>query len=163
MKKLIILFSLIFFSSSVFSQSKSYQALHAHFKGKEDVVAFSMGGVFCRMAVRMATPKDDILRKMTKDIRHVRFIVIPKAAFEAEKLSVKGFKNYLVKDSFQELAVIRDNGEIVSVYHRSDENAKDRYFVLVEEDREVVAIEMKGTIDETMFKDGDNRITLNKK
>ena len=53
----------------------------------------------------------------------------------------------LQKDSFASLATIHDKGDDISIFHRLDDNNKNRYFVLVEEQNEVVAIEMKGYID----------------
>jgi len=58
---------------------------------------------------------------------------------------------------------IRDNGEHINIFHRLDGNKKNRYFVLIEESDEVVALELKGYIDPELFKDGDNRITFSKK
>lgn len=162
MKKLIVLTILVIFSVATFAQSKSYKAIYSNFKGKDDVHAFAMSGMICRLAVKLISQENDVLRALTKDIRHIRFIVIPKNEFEKQNLSVNGFKGYILKDEFEQMATIRDHGDIVSVYHRSDESAKDRYFILIEEPREIVAIEMKGTIDPSLFKNGDNRITINK-
>ncbi|HRI79142.1 MAG TPA: DUF4252 domain-containing protein [Cyclobacteriaceae bacterium] len=162
MKKLNILILFTAASVAAFAQSKSYEALYSHFKGKEDVHAFSMGGMLCRLAVNVMANDNDVLKAMVKDIRHIRFIVIPKNEFAKQNLSINGFKGFLKKDLFEEMATIRDHGDIVSVFHRTDANAKDRYFVLVEDQGKVVAIEMKGTIDPALFKEGDNRITINK-
>jgi len=162
MKKISLLIIFAVFSTAIFAQSKSYMALYSHFKGKEDVHAFAVGGMICRLAVNLVSQENDVLRTMTKDIRHIRLIVIPRDEFAKQNLSISGFKGYLQKDSFQEMATIREHGEVVSVFHRTDAGAKDRYFVLVEEAREVVAIEMKGTIDPSMFKEGDKRISINK-
>jgi hypothetical protein len=161
MKKIIaVLFVLI--SVSGFAQSKSYQTLRDHFSGREDVHSFNLGGLLCRLAVNIATEDEPLFKNMMKDIDHVRFIVIPKKEFKNQNLSVKGFRNYLSKDSFEEVLAVRDNGDHVNIFHRTDGNKKNRYFVLVEESDEVVAIEMKGYIDPQLFKDENNKISLNK-
>ncbi|MBY0435022.1 MAG: DUF4252 domain-containing protein [Cyclobacteriaceae bacterium] len=145
------------------AQSKSFQALRDHFADRENVHAFSLSGFLCRTALRIALSDDPSLRAMARDINHVRFIVIPKDEFAKQKLSVNGFKGYLAKDKFEVMATVRDKGEVVSFFHRLDDNKKDRYFVLVEESREVVAIELKGYIDPSIFKNGNNRlITLDR-
>ncbi len=56
----------------------------------------------------------------------------------------KGFKKVLKQDSFEELALIREEGEEVSIYLREGNNHKNNYFVLVEGADEVVAIELNG-------------------
>ena len=157
-------FGILFLSVTTlgFSQSKSYQALHNHFAGKEDVHSFSLSGFLCRAALTFVS-HDDQVRSMAKDIHHVRFMVIPREEFGKQDLSVNGFKAFLAKDSFEPLASIRDHGDHVSVFHRSEGNQKDRYFVLVEEPGEVVAIEMKGYIDPSIFNNKEHRITSNQR
>ena len=51
------------------------------------------------------------------------------------------------RDGFEELARIKDNGDDVTLYIQSSNKRKDRYMILVEEDSEIVAIELKGSID----------------
>jgi DNA-binding transcriptional regulator of glucitol operon len=163
MKKLLIPV-LLLVSTLGWSQSKSYQTLQHHFDNRPDVQAFSLGGWLCRAALSLAMDDDDrelnLLKKAMADINHVRFIVIPKHEFRQQGLSVNGFRSYLKKDSFELLADVRDQGEQVTFYHRSDGTRKDRYFVLVDDQDEVVAIEMKGYIDPAIFESEDARITL---
>jgi hypothetical protein len=161
MKKLFAVL-LVLISVSGFAQSKSYQTLRDHFSGSENVHSFSIGGLLCKMAVNIASKDEELLRNLMKDISHVRFIVIPKEEFRNQNLSVNGFKNYLSKDSFEEVLAVREKGDHVNVFHRTDGNKKNRYFVLVEESDEVVAIEMKGYIDPQLFKDENNKISLNR-
>ena len=161
MKKISFTILFVGVASLAFCQSKSYQALQDHFADKEDVHTFSLSGFFCRAALSIALPEEKMLRAMAKDIRHIRLMVIPKEAFRKQDLTVNGFKNLLTRDSFESVASIRDHGDHVTIFHRPDGNQKDRYFVLVEEPNEVVAIEMKGTIDPSLFKNEDNRITIN--
>ena len=163
MKKLFLSILLIAGSVTTFSQSKSYQALRNHFEGKEDVNSFALNGFLCRAALRIVGTDKRLLHTMMKDIHHIRFIVIPTKEFGKQNLSVNGFKEYLTKDSFESLASIRDKAGLISVFHRMDGNKSDRYFVLVEEPNEVVGIEMKGYIDPALFRDDDNRITINKR
>jgi len=161
MKKLILVVLLSCVSILTFAQSKSFQTLRDHFIDKEDVHSFSISGFLCRTALSIALSDEEEWQKMTSDIDQIRFIVIPKEEFGKQNLSVNGFKNYLVKDSFEEMMSVRDKGDHVTFFHRLDSNKKNRYFVLVEDNHEVVAIEMKGYIDPELFKDGNNRITLN--
>ncbi|MFN7749243.1 MAG: DUF4252 domain-containing protein [Cyclobacteriaceae bacterium] len=162
MKKLIFLLIAVSFSVASQAQSDSYQALRNHFFYKPDVHAFSMSGLLCRMAVGFMVPEESVLRQAMRDIKHIRFMVIPKEEFTRQQLSVKGFRQVLQKDGFEMLAHVRDNGDDVSFLLREEgKDKKKRYFVLIEESDEVVAIEMKGFIDPEIFKDEKNKIALN--
>ncbi len=148
------------------AQSKSYEALMDRFKGQPDVHAFSFGGWLCRAALSVAVLDDDddpevrLLHRAMADISHVRFIVIPKGEFRAQGVSVNGFRKYLESDHFELMADLRDKGDHVTFYHRETGHRKSQYFVLVEEQDEVVAIEMKGYVDPEIFNSADARITL---
>lgn len=163
MKKSILSFLLIAGSVTAFSQSRSYQALRNHFAGKEDVHSFALNGFLCRAVLRVARTDERLLHTMMKDIHHIRFIVIPIQEFGKQNLSVNGFKEYLTKDSFESLATFEDKEDHISVFYRMDGNKRERYFVLVEEPNEVVGIEMKGYIDPALFRNEDNRITINQR
>jgi len=146
MKTLLILFvALLFTSITSSAQSDSYQLLKDKFKGEQDVYSFSFSGWMGRAILKMAGENE--FRDAIKDLKHVRFITIPKSEFTARQVTVNGFKKLLQKDYYEELAYVRDNGEEVTIYLRQGNNNKNHYFVLVEEEREVVAIEMKGYID----------------
>lgn len=161
MKPVAIITFLVLSITSAFAQSKSFQALRDHFTGIEDVHSFSVSGFLCRAAVSMmADDEDQLLKNLMSDIDHIRFIVIPKGEFDKQRLTLGGFKKYLTKDSFEEMMSVRDNGDHVTVFMREDGNKKNRYFVLVEEQTEVVAIEMKGYIDPELFKDENNKILV---
>jgi hypothetical protein len=145
MKSFKILVVLMFVGSFAIAQSKSYNILKDKFSDQADVHSFSFTGWMGRLVLRMADEHE--FKDAIKDLQHVRFIEIPKAEFAAQNVSVKGFKNVLLADSFQELAFIRDNGEEITIYLREGNNHKNHYFVLVEEEQEVVAIELKGYLD----------------
>ena len=162
MKKLFFLIAVAIVSLTVQAQSDAYQTLRNHFIDKPDVHAFSMSGLLCRMAAGMMAPQESVLRQALRDIKHIRFMVIPKEEFARQQLSVKGFRQVLQKDGFEMLAHVRERGDDVSFLLREEgKDKKKRYFVLVEESDEVVAIEMKGYIDPEIFKDENNKISLN--
>jgi len=160
MKSIRILTLLLITVGSVSAQSNSYQILKENFIGQPDVHSFSVSGWVGRVILNMAGEYE--FRDAIKELKHVRFITIPRAEFEARKLTVKGFKNVLQQDSFQELAFIRDKGEEVSIYLKEGNNHKNHYFVLVEEEQEVVAIELKGYIDLEKLNPTNTTIAINK-
>ena len=94
-----------------------------------------------------------------KDVQQVRLITIPAEEFKSQGLSVKGFKKLLVKDSFEELASVRDHGDDVTFYLQST-GKKDRYVVLIQEPDEVVVVELKGSIDVNLLMEKNNTLSL---
>ena len=150
------LFALLI-STSVFSQSKSYQTLKDNFIDRPDVHSFTVSGFFCRMVLSMAGEWE--FKDAIRDVQHVRIITIPTEEFEARGLSVKGFKKLLKKDSFEELASIRDQGDDVTFYLQST-GKKNRYVVVIQEIDEVVVIEMKGLIDASLLLDKDKSLSF---
>ncbi|MDZ7647219.1 MAG: DUF4252 domain-containing protein [Cytophagales bacterium] len=156
----VILF--VFASMSVVSaQTKSYQTLKSTFSDEPEVHSFSFSGWMGRLVLDMAGEYE--FKNAIRDFNHVRFITIPRSEFDARNLSVSGFKKVLQQDSFEEIAFVRDRGEEVTIYLRetsNKENRKNVYFVLVEEEREVVAIELRGFLD-TQLLNTDNSTFLN--
>ncbi|MEQ1586797.1 MAG: DUF4252 domain-containing protein [Cyclobacteriaceae bacterium] len=143
--KAIRILILLLVAGTTHAQSKSYQTLKDNFNDQPDVHSFSVSGWMGRVILNLAGEFE--FKEAIKDLKHVRVITIPRSEFKALNLTIKGFKSVLKQDSFQELAFIRDNGEEVSIYLKEGNNNKNHYFVLVEEEQEVVAIEMKGYID----------------
>jgi hypothetical protein len=141
-----------------FAQSNSYRTLKNKFEDSPDVHSFSVGGWACRLIFSIAGEYE--FKKAVEDVQHIRLITIPKREFEAKEVSINGFKKLLLQDSYQQLANIRDNGEDVTIYLRESGNKKNYYFVLVEEEKEVVAIELKGYINPDALK--DKNLALNK-
>ena len=120
-----LIFVFLMAATSVVAQSNSYQLLKNKFKDQPDVYSFSFSGWMGRIVLNLAGEYE----------------------FSAQNVSVNGFKKLLKQDSFEELAFIHDQGEEVSIYLREGNNHKNHYLVLIEEEREVVAIELKGYLD----------------
>jgi hypothetical protein len=153
-------------SMAASAQSKSFEALRERFRGEEDVYAFSASGWLCRSVISVALKAEDgdepelrLLKKAMRDIDHVRFITVPAREFAAQGVSVKGFRSFLLKDQFEVLADVRDKGDHVTFYQRMDDSRQGHYFVLIEEPSEVVAIEMKGYIDPSIFDGMSTQLT----
>ena len=134
-----------------FSQSNSYRTLKNKFNDSPDVHSFSVSGWACKLIFSIAGEYE--FKKAVEDIQHIRLITIPKREFETKEVTIKGFKRLLLQDSYEPLAHFRDNGEDVTIYLRESGNKKNYYFVLVEEENEVVAIELKGYINPDALKD----------
>ena len=135
---------LIISSTFVYSQSNSYQTLKDNFIDRPDVHSFGVSGFFCRMVLGMAGEWE--FKEAIKDVQHLRIITIPIQEFAARGLSVNGYKKLLRKDSFDELASVRDKGDDVAFYLQST-GKKNRYMVVIQEPDEVVVVEMKGYVD----------------
>ena len=128
------------------AQYSSFQTLRNKFGGKEDVFSISTSGFFARTVLWMAGEHD--FRKAIKDIHQIRFITIPKKAFREQKVTVAGFKKLVLKDEYEELTSVRDHGDDVTLYIQTGKRDKNnRYFLLIDEKDEVVAMEIKGYVD----------------
>lgn len=156
-KSATLLFVLILASTLGYTQSDSYQILKDNFTGRPDVHSFSVNGFFCRMILGMTDEWE--FKDAIKDVQHVRIITIPAEEFKARGLSVNGFKKLLKKDSFEELASVRDNGDDITFYLQSTGN-KNRYMIVVQEPDEVVVIEMKGSIDANLLLAPDKALSF---
>ena len=141
----IITLTLLFTQAN--AQSDSYKTIKDTFKGGPDVHAFSVSGFLCRTVLWMADEHE--FRDAITDIKSIKFIVVPKEEFSSRSLSIGGFMKILKQDAFQELAHFRDHGDLVTVYLQENGKNKlrDRYFILVEDNDEIVGIEMKGSVD----------------
>ena len=159
MKRVSLVLSLLalLISASSFSQSNSYQILKDNFTGRPDVHSFSVNGFFCRMILGMTDEWE--FKEAIKDVQHVRIMTIPTEQFEARGLSVNGYKKLLKKDSFEELASVRDHGDHITFYLQSTGN-KNRYMIVVQEPDEVVVIEMKGYIDANLLLAPDKTLSF---
>lgn len=132
------------------SQSNSFETLKNNFSDEENVISFSASGFLARTVLWMAGEKE--FTRAIKQIKTVRFITIPQKAFEAKALSVRGFKKILKDDDYEELALFRDKSDQVSVYLQSDKKRTlNRYFILIENLHDVVAVEIKGFMDPNLL------------
>jgi hypothetical protein len=141
---------LTFLTSTAVAQSNSYHALREKFRGERDVIALHASGGFARTILRIAGERD--FKDAIGDVDDIRFIVIPKRAFRANDVTLKGFKKIAREDSFEEIARVKDHGDDVTLmmqtsYTRKHEPKDNRYLLLIESGHEVVVMEIKGYID----------------
>jgi hypothetical protein len=127
------------------SQSNSYLTMKDTFKGGSDVHHISVSGFLCRAVLALADEHE--YRAAFTDVKNIKIITVPKSEFERRNLSPDGFKKILREDNFQELAHIRDRGDIVSIYLQENKKAQNRYFILVDEGDDIVALEIKGYVN----------------
>lgn len=132
-------------TTSVYSQSDSFIALKEKFAYHQDVYSFSTGTFLGTAILKMAGEHE--FYNAVKDVRRISIIGIPRDAFKHENVSVSGFKKAMRKDSYNELARMKDNGDAVTFYMKSTESKNNRYMILVEDSDNVVAIELTGYID----------------
>jgi hypothetical protein len=104
-------------TSSVSAQSDSFLAFGEKFSGSEGVHHFRTNGFLARSIVWIASETE--FNGAIKNIRSIDLIIVPKSAFSREQVTVSGFKKVLKKDSFEELARIKDRGDDVTLYTKS--------------------------------------------
>jgi hypothetical protein len=145
MKKTLTLFILLV-PSFVFSQSNSFSSLKENFAGGEDVVHVILGGFFMRTAIWMMD-EDDSWLEAAEGVKNFRFMNIPKREFEERGLKLNSFRKFVMKDNFQQLLTVKENGEWVEFYIQEGEKNKNRYLVIAEAEDEVSVFELTGFID----------------
>jgi hypothetical protein len=133
-------------STSLFAQSESFSTLRNKFRGEPNVVYLNTNGLLAKAVLAMAGERD--FKKSIKHVRSIRLVTVPKKSFHKAEVSVDGFRNILEKDSFVELTTIKDHGDDVSLYLQEAKKKKhNRYFILINEDHQVVGIEIKGNVN----------------
>lgn len=152
MKTASFLLMLAFGTTLASAQSESYEHLRDRFVREADVHAFSVSGFWCRMFVGFVADQDDVLRKAMQDVKHVRLMTIPANVWRQQFKSTHHFTRQLALDGFEELATIRDKGDQV-YFHVREDGKWNRYFVLIEEADEIVALEIKGYLDPALLKE----------
>lgn len=163
--KLRYLLSLLFvvtFAFGASAQSRSYNALKDNFKDQPDVHSFSVNGWFGRMILNMAGENE--VRNAIQELKHVRLITIPRHEFNNRNLTVNGFKSLMKQDGFEDLAQIKDQGDVVSIFIQEGKiKTNNRYLMLIEESTEIVAIELTGYLDPSMLVPSENsEVIINK-
>lgn len=137
--------AILLVSVSASAQSKSYLTLKEKFEDSK-IISLRTSGFLARTVLRLAGEHE--FTDAIKDINSIRVTVIPKAAFKARHLTVKGFCKFAKEDSFDELVSVRDSGDDVTILMQPSRKKKDNtYLVLVDNDDEVVAVEVEGYID----------------
>ncbi|HRG08438.1 MAG TPA: DUF4252 domain-containing protein, partial [Cyclobacteriaceae bacterium] len=110
---------------------------------------------FGRMILNMA--RESEVRNAIQDLKHVRLITIPRHEFNNRNLTVNGFKSLMKQDGFEDLAQIKDQGDVVSIFVQEGKTkTNNRYLMLIEESSEIVAIELTGYIDPSKLVPSEN-------
>ncbi|HEY9045150.1 MAG TPA: DUF4252 domain-containing protein [Ohtaekwangia sp.] len=141
MKRIVTLL-LVMASLSSFAQSKSFSTLKQKLNGAEDAVSFSIGGFVLRTALWLSDEDDDF-----GVIKSVRIFHVPMDALRERELKVSGFRKLLKNDAFEEMASASEDGNYITVYMQEHGKKNNLYFMLVESDDELTAIEIKGYLD----------------
>jgi hypothetical protein len=153
MKHTLAFMFMLLAGATAFGQSKSFDALSNAFADRDNVISFSLGG----LPLKWTSDEDD---KTFNRVRDVRFLTIPRQQFDAGDMKLSSVKRNLSRDSFEEMFSARDEGDNVSIYLQDHGGDTNVYFVLVEDDDNVVAIEIKGYIDPKSLKDKKTRSKL---
>lgn len=141
------IFALVFTIASLttFAQSESFLTFRESLNDAEDVVSFKVGGFVLRTALWLSGDSD--VKEEFGEVHSVRFVVAPMEELEKRKLKVSGFKRVLRNDHFEEMVSASEDGDQITVYMQERGKNKNLYFVLIEGEDEVAAIEIKGYLD----------------
>jgi hypothetical protein len=160
MKKLLLVLAICCAAGMVQAQSNSYKMLRSEFSDDPDVKSYHLRGWMIRLVAQIVEDDDARLSASLREVKRVRLITIPKEQFAKEDVTVSGFKSKLPGDHFELMGDFRDGEGSVAFFHRPEKRGKNCYFVIIDQDDEVIAIEMKGYIDPAIMVDRD-RFTSN--
>ncbi|HEX8038844.1 MAG TPA: DUF4252 domain-containing protein [Chryseosolibacter sp.] len=155
MKTIVVLVAFLLAEPSLsMAQSRSFLTLKNKFSSTEDVFSFRASGFLSRSILRLAGERE--FSRAIRKVKNIRLLTIPTAAFSAQRVSVNGFRNIVRNDGFEQLAVVRENGNEVNVYLQPVKNSKiNRYLILIQDEAQVTAVEIKGYIDPERLKKCD--------
>jgi hypothetical protein len=140
----------LFAAVSASAQSESMMTLRNKFRGQPNVVYVSANGLIAKTVLLMTGERD--FKRSIQHVRNLKLVTVPKVEFEKANVTVNGFRKVLASDSFVQLATVRDHGDDVFVYLKEGNKPKhNRYFILIDDDHEVIGIEIRGYIDPNEF------------
>lgn len=152
MKRTLVFMFLLITGAAAFGQSKSFSSLSEAFSNNDNVTSFSLGG----LGLKWSSGEDE--DKALSGIRDVRFLHIPRGQFEAGDVKLSSLKRSLSRDNFEVMFNARDGKDNVSVYLQENRGENNNlYFLLVEDDDNITAIEIKGYIDPKTLRDSKSR------
>jgi hypothetical protein len=143
--KNILALVLITASLSTFAQSESFLTLKEKFSDSRNVTSISVGGFILRTALLISG--EDDYRDEFGDVSNVRLINIPIEELDKRNLKISGFKKVLRNDNFEEVVSASEDGEHVTIYMQERKRNKNLYFLLIEGEDQILAIEIKGYLD----------------
>lgn len=157
----IVLFTLLTYGvNSAVAQSQSIKTLQYTFGDQQGVHSFKTSGFLTRSVLWLAGHGE--FKSAIRTLKNFQVIIVPKAAFEKQKVTVHGFQKIVQRDAFEEVASVRDEAELVTVYLQDIEGSQlNRYLILIDNATEFVAVEIKGYIDTTLINNSSLSLSNN--
>lgn len=150
MKRFLLVAAFAACISNAMAQSQSFKTLQNAFAEQDDVHCFTTSGMLARTVLWLAGEHE--FKKAIRNVKHIRIMTVPKSAFEDQKLTVHGLQKIIRRDSYEELASVREEGALVTVYLQEIKRSRfNRYLILIDNVSELVALEVKGFIDPTLL------------
>ncbi|MEO5976954.1 MAG: DUF4252 domain-containing protein [Chryseolinea sp.] len=78
----------------------------------------------------------------------VRMVVVTRAAFSNQQVTISGYKDDLRKDSYDQIMNVLEEGSDVTLYERGVRDTENQYLVLVEDQSEVGLISSTAMLTE---------------
>jgi len=141
------IFALVFTITSLttFAQSESFLTFKENLADAEDAVSFKIGGFVLRTELWLSNESD--VRDEFGEVHSLRFMNVPMDEVHKRNLKVSGFKSVLKNDHFEEVISASEDGDQVTVYMQERGKNNNLYFMLIESEDELTAIEIKGYLD----------------
>jgi len=145
MKKILV-FTLFLMATTgaTFAQSHSFEVFHDAVGDERDVACVSVGNFVLRAALLLAD--EDDLRDQLRDIHSIHVVHAPGKVLREQNLRLSGFRKILKKDNFEPVVEAHEGDDHIEIYMREG-NHGQVYFVLIENDDKVTAVELYGRLD----------------
>ncbi len=150
MKKIVFTLTFLLAVTILQAQTESFLKFKNKFSGKENVHCFRTNGMVVRTILGLAGEEE--AKRAARHVARLRLVTVPRVAFEAQQVTVSGFKKVLKQDSFEEILQVRDGETDVTIYLRDQHDDDGCYMVLVEGADDIALIELIGYLDKEYIK-----------
>lgn len=141
MKKFAVFILLLTIGLTVQAQNQTMRDYYKTQKKEEGVFNLSVPGWLMRVGVSLSGTRKDLNkqeRRLLRKIRRVRLLSAEKLELSAVQL-----RGVASEDRYEELILLRDQGENIELFIQEDEKAVRKLLILVQEEDSLTIIDLK--------------------
>lgn len=154
MKRILILFYFVLFPLVLLSQSKSIERFRKSYKEDQNLFFYSS-------TIKMLnTENDSAFEDLIKDVEKIMVLFYDKEKQHFDHNEIADLKNELENEKYVTLLIINEKGSEINLYKRDRKNKTVGFAALIDNTKNLVIIDVKGSIDFRKFMDLKNKIDL---
>ena len=150
MKNLLALPFFLFFTWHTQAQTSELDAFREKYGDNEDAKVVTVKGnvfqLFSEIASNLEDEEGEVLQRLAENINGVEVMSIPMYKSGLMPEEIKGLRNDLTRNDFEEYVTMRDGDRKVNVMAQGKAKEVKNMVVLVEEENEFVLMNVNGTI-----------------